>query len=152
MHAKTLHIQLITPERVVYKAEGVRQITVPTAMGEITVLPHHVPLVATLAHGEMHIVESDGKDRVFACSGGFIEIKHNGEVVLLADNAERAEEIDEARAETARKRAEETMKEKAANTVEYAAISTKLERELARLRVVRKHRGSHASVPPVSTT
>lgn len=148
MNKGVLHIQLTTPERIVYKAD-VEELSLPTSMGEITILPHHIPLVANLAQGEIRAKEKD-KVLAFACSGGFIEIKPNGEVIILADNAERAEEIDEARAEAARKRAENLMKEKVADQVEYAAIATKLERELARLRVVRKHRNKHASAPPAS--
>mgnify|MGYP001576050395 CR=1 FL=1 len=148
--SNTLHIQLTTPERIVYQAD-VKQITLPTAMGEITILPNHVPLVAMLSQGEIRVMEND-KERMLACSGGFIEIKPDGSVIILADNAERAEEIDEARAETARVRAENLMKEKAMDQVEYAVISTKLERELARLRVVRKHRNRYQNIPPVSAT
>ena len=148
--SNTLHIQLTTPERIVYQAD-VKQITLPTAMGEITILPNHVPLVAMLSQGEIRVMEND-KEHMLACSGGFLEIKPDGSVVILADNAERAEEIDEARAETARVRAENLMKEKAMDQVEYAAISTKLERELARLRVVRKHRNRYQNIPPVSAT
>lgn len=150
MNKGVLHIQLTTPERIVYKAD-VEELSLPTSMGEITILPHHIPLVANLAQGEIRAKEKD-KVLAFACSGGFIEVKPSGEVVILADNAERAEEIDEARAEAARKRAEDLMKEKVTDQVEYAAISTKLERELARLRVVRKHRNRHASTPPTSAS
>ncbi|HBW73926.1 MAG: ATP synthase epsilon chain [Candidatus Magasanikbacteria bacterium GW2011_GWA2_45_39] len=150
MSKGVLHIQLTTPERIVYKAD-VEELSLPTSMGEITVLPNHIPLIATLAQGEIRAREVGG-EKIFACSGGFIEIKPDGTVVILADNAERAEEIDEARADIARKRAEELMKEKVTDQVEYAAISTKLERELARLRVVRKHRNRHASTTPPQTS
>lgn len=149
MNKGVLHIQLTTPERIVYKAD-VEELSLPTSMGEITILPHHVPLVANLAQGEIRAKEKDTV-LAFACSGGFIEVKPNGEVIILADNAERAEEIDEARAEAARKRAENLMKEKVSDHAEYAAISTKLERELARLRVARKHRNKHASITPPQT-
>lgn len=150
MNKNVLHLQINTPERVVYKAD-VEELGLPTSMGEITVLPHHIPLIATLAQGEIRVLEN-GSSVSFACSGGFIEIKPDGMVIILADNAERAEEIDETRAEVARKRAEELMKEKVADQVEYTIISTKLERELARLRVARKHRNKHASTPPVSAS
>lgn len=150
MNRGVLHVQLTTPERILYKADA-EELSLPTSMGEITILPHHIPLVANLAQGEIRAKEKD-KILTFSCSGGFIEVKPSGEVVILADNAERAEEIDEARAEAARKRAEDLMKEKVTDQMEYATISTKLERELARLRVARKHRNKHASTPPASAS
>ncbi|MBI5230080.1 MAG: ATP synthase F1 subunit epsilon [Candidatus Magasanikbacteria bacterium] len=150
MSKDLLHIQLTTPERTVYKAD-VKELSLPTSMGEITVLPNHIPLIAALAQGEIRVREAVG-EKIFACSGGFIEIKPDGTVMILADNAERAEEIDEARAETARQRAEALMKEKITDQVEYVAISTKLERELARLRVVRKHRNRRTNIPRPQTS
>lgn len=146
MSKRNLNIQITTPERIVYKAE-VEQISLPTTTGEITILPHHLPLVSVLSQGEIRVIEA-GKELFFACSGGFVEIKPDNSVIILADNAERAEEIDEARAEQARERAHKLMQEKFSDDVEYAAISSKLERELARLRIVRKHRNKHASTPP----
>lgn len=137
--AKYLHFQIATPERVVFDAPEVESITLPTKMGEITVLPDHLPLVASLVPGEVR-VKISGQDVLMAVSGGFIEVKP-GKVVVLADTAERAEEIDEARANEARERAHQLMQqERVAEETDYAALAAKLEKELARLKVVRKHR------------
>lgn len=136
---KTLHFEIATPEKVVFSAEGVEAVTMPTDMGEITILPDHLPLVANLMPGEMR-VKVGGQDVSMAVSGGFIEVKP-GKVTVLADTAERAEELDEDRAEEARTRAHELMKqERTAESTDYAALAAKLEKELARLRVARKHR------------
>lgn len=134
-----ISFEITTPERTVFKDE-IDQVTLPTEMGEITILPNHIPLVGVLHPGELRIIK-DGKEQVLAVAGGFIQILPKNKVMILADNAELAEEIDIKRAETARQRAEELMKEKKAQDVDYTGLAAKLERELARLRVARKHRG-----------
>lgn len=135
----TLHFQIATPERVVFEAPQVTAITLPTKMGEITILPDHLPIVSSLVPGEVRVTVG-GQQVSMAVSGGFIEVRP-GKVVVLADTAERAEEIDEQRAEEARERARQLMqKERVAEEVDFAALAAKLEKELARLKVVRKHR------------
>jgi len=136
---KTFHFKIATPERVVFDAPEVEAVTLPTKMGEITVLADHLPLVAALAPGVMRVVIA-GQETYLAVSGGFINIRP-GEVIILADTAERGEEIDEQRAEEARKRAKQTMEQlRASEATDYTALAAKLEKELARLKVVRKHR------------
>lgn len=145
-----MSFEITTPERVVFKDE-VDQITLPTEMGEITILPNHLPLVATLKPGEARL-KKNGEDIILAVAGGYIEVLPKNRVIVLADNAERAEEIDVERAETARKRALEIMKEKNIQDVEYASLAGRLERELARLRVARKHRTRHSGSIPFKET
>jgi len=136
---KTLHFQIATPERVVFEAPEVTSITLPTKMGEVTILPDHLPIVSSLVPGEVRVTVG-GQQVSMAVSGGFIEVRP-GKVVVLADTAERAEEIDEQRAEEARERARKLMqKERVAEETDFAALTAKLEKELARLKVVRKHR------------
>ncbi len=140
---KTLAFQIATPERVVFDAKAVEAITLPTRMGEITILPDHIPLVSTLVPGEVR-VKVGGQEVTMAVSGGFIEVRGN-RVVVLADTAERAEEIDEARAEEARSRAHELMsRERTSEGADFAGLAGKIEKELVRLRVVRKHRSRQA--------
>ncbi len=131
--------EIITPEREVLKTE-ISQLTVPTSDGQITILPHHIPLVATLMPGEI-VAKKNGEEILMAISGGFLEVLKN-KIVILADTAERAEEIDEKRAEEARKRAQELKDKKSFDRVEFATLQVKIEKELARLRVARRHRGS----------
>lgn len=136
-----LHLKMHTPERTVYDAD-VEQITLPTLDGEITVLPHHIPLISVLRSGEMHVVK-DGVDIPMVVAGGFVEVRPDSVVDILADSAERIEEIDLERAEAARIRAEEYIKTKKFETdVEYAALQAALERAMARIRVIKKHRRS----------
>lgn len=137
----TFRLRLATPERVLFEHD-VESVTLPTVDGEITVLPGHESLVAVLKAGEM-VVREYGKEIPLAVAGGFIEIGDHG-VHILADAAERVEEIDVAKAEEARKLAEE-QKAKTADEVEFAGLAGRIEHELARLKVARKyrHRGHH---------
>lgn len=134
-----LHLKMFTPERTVYDAD-VSEITVPTKMGEISILPNHIPLVSVLESGEMRL-KKDGEEIPMALAGGFITIETGNQVHLLTDAAERVEEIDIARAEAARARAEEYLREKKfENDIEYAALQAQLERALARIRIAKKYR------------
>jgi F-type H+-transporting ATPase subunit epsilon len=134
-----LHFELTTPERVVLKKE-IESATLPTQLGEITVLPGHVPLVGNLMPG-MITLRARGEEEYLAVSGGFIEIQPQGHVIVLADTAERAEELDVKKIEEAREAARQVMvKKKSADDVSSATAVAALERELARLKVARKHR------------
>ena len=119
-------------------------VLIPGAAGELGVLPRHIPLLTPLKTGEV-TVRNDGHDEYIFVAGGFAEVLPD-RVVILADVAERAEEIDEAHAEAARKRAEELLAQEPEN-VEAAQM---LEREVLRLRVpeIRRHRRERPSGPP----
>ena len=99
-----IHLEIVTAERVVL-SDDVDQINAPTKDGRVGILPRHAPLLTILDVGELDIIK-DGTSTPFAVSGGFMEVLPN-RVTILADTAERADEIDEARAEEARRRAEE---------------------------------------------
>ncbi len=135
--ANKIKFEIVTPERTVLK-ETVEQITLPTKSGEITVLPGHVPLVSMLSPGEI-IIKKEGENVSMAVSGGFVEVMVN-KVVVLADTAERAEDIDRERAEEAKRRAEKLKEQKTGDAREFAALSSMIEKEMARIRVARKHR------------
>jgi F-type H+-transporting ATPase subunit epsilon len=133
-----LQFEITTPERVVLTREA-ESITLPTAEGEITVLPGHVPLVGVLRSG-MVTVRQNGSEEYLAVSDGFLEIQPGGKVIALADSADRAEELDLARVEEARARAVEALTgAKNVDVVSSAAASAALERELSRLKVARRH-------------
>lgn len=136
---KTIKFELVTPERVVLKEE-IFQVTVPTRMGEITVLPNHIPLVATLNPGVIVLKKKNGELEIMSVSGGFIEVLRN-KVVILADTAERAEELDLLRAEEARANAEKIKNEiRYDDSESFAVVTAKLEKELARTRAAKKWR------------
>jgi len=134
-----INFELTTPERNVYKEE-IDQITLPTKEGEITVLPNHIPLVAVLVPGMATLVKN-GEESYLAVSGGFIEIQPRSRVVVLADTAERADELDVEKIEEARKRAQDALEEtRHGDQVSFAEATALLERELARLKVARKRK------------
>jgi len=134
---KFINFEIVTPERTVLK-EKIQQVSVPTKQGEITVLPNHIPLVATLQSGVIEIKKQDSTPEVISISGGFIEVLKD-KVVILADTAERAEEIDISRVDEARKLAEKTKAEmKHFDQERFANLSAKIAKEMARTRALKR--------------
>lgn len=133
-----LSFQLVTPEKTVL-SEELASLTCPTNMGYITILPGHVPLVATLTPGELHTKTEKGEDSYIFVSGGFVQVNPDSKVIVLADQAEHHYEIDEQRAKEAKKRAEKELAERKMSGEEYAAVAASLERSLARINIKRKH-------------
>jgi len=132
-----LNLEIVTAERVVY-SEEVDLIVAPGVEGEMALLPSHAPIMTTLQPGEL-IVRKGGEDTVLFVSGGFFELM-NDKVTILADAAERAEEIDVSRAEEAMKRAEERRDLKAVPDFDLARAEAALRRSLIRLRVAERAR------------
>ena len=138
MH-KTINFKIVTPEKVIYENDII-QVSIPTSEGEITVLANHIPLIAALQNGEMKIKDKDG-EHIMAIAGGFVEIKAKNEIVILADNAERAGEIDIARAEEARQRAINQMeKAQGVENVDFARLQAVIDREMNRIRIGKKYK------------
>ena len=139
MSDKYIKFEIVTPERVVLREE-ITQITLPTKMGEITVLPDHIPLVASLLPGVVHVKKKNGEEEMMSISGGFWEVLKD-KVVILADTAERAVELDLTQTEEAYKRAAE-LKEKArrGENVDFTEVNAAIERELARTKAIKRWR------------
>jgi F-type H+-transporting ATPase subunit epsilon len=138
-----LHLQLVTPEKTVLNEE-LDSLSCPTELGQITVLPGHIPLVATLTPGEL-IARSDKNEHFIHVAGGFVEVKAGDKVTILADTAEHASDIDIKATEEAVKRAQEAMKEKTLSSEEYAKVAASLNQSLMKLNIARKH--SHRRSP-----
>lgn len=137
MTTMPLRFEITSPERLVLRTE-VDQVSIPTTAGEITVLPNHVPLVAELAPGELRLRMAD-EEHFYAVAGGFVEVRPGNEVVILADAAERDDELDIHAIEAAEERARRLLAEQVrSDDVAYAAAAAAVEHELARLRVARK--------------
>lgn len=134
-----IQLKVVTPEKAVIEQE-VYQATLPVLGGEVTILPNHIPYIGALQAGEIILrTEAGGEETSLATSGGFVEF-HDNVLSILADTAERAEEIDLVRAEAARKRAEELKKERVTmDDEEYARTAAMIEKELARVKVARRH-------------
>ncbi|MDA3840011.1 MAG: ATP synthase F1 subunit epsilon [Patescibacteria group bacterium] len=136
---KLIKFEIVTPERMVMQ-EMVQQIVAPTKAGEITVLPGHIPIVASLQAGVIETKNEKGENSVMSVSGGFIEVLSD-KVVILADTAERAEELDETRIEEARTRAEEAKKDiRSFDRERFASINAKMAKELARSKAAKRWR------------
>ncbi len=135
MPDKKLQFKITTPEREVFN-DLVDQVTIPTKEGEITVLPEHIPLVAILVTGVL-VAKKDKEDIDIAVTGGFIEVLPD-KVTILADSADLAQDLDEQAVVEAHKRALALKNEKRFDAEEFSALTAQIERELARLKVVRK--------------
>lgn len=132
-----IQFEITSPERQVAKT-AVDQVSIPTVMGEITVLPGHVPLVTELAPGELRL-KAGTEAHSYAVAGGFVQVRPGNEVVILADAAERDDELDIKAIEAAEERARKALTEQVRmDDTAYAAAAAALEHELARLRVARK--------------
>ena len=131
-----IKLDVVTAERVVFSDE-VDVILVPGIEGQLGVLPHHTPLMTMLKPGEL-LVRKNGEEFSLVITGGFLEVRPD-RVIVLADAAERVEEIDVARAEEARRRAQERLKERPPE-VDAVRAQAALLRALARLEVVQRRR------------
>ena len=140
-----LQVELVTAEerKVSGDADFVRA---PGAEGELGILPRHIPLMTPLRAGEV-MVRNEGAEEYLFVAGGFLQVLPD-KVVILADAAERAEEIDEARAEEARRRAQEALQRKDVSAEESIAYAEALERAMLRLRVAELRRRHRPSPPP----
>jgi len=142
-----LKVDIVTAERVVFSEEGVDRLIVPGIEGELGLLPLHAPLLTTIKPGVLRVVKGE-EETTMAITGGFIEVREN-RVTILADAAERGEDIDAARAEEARRRAEERLASREA-TIDMAKAEMDLKRALVRIKALaqtrRRRRGG--SPPP----
>ena len=132
--ANTLKLEIVTPEARTY-SEDVEMVTLPAAEGEMGIYPQHVPLMTQIVAGEI-IARKEGRDYFLAVGEGFVEITAD-RVAIMTDMAIRAENIDEAKAEEARQRAEARLNEKL-NDEESAMVSAALAHSLAQLKVKRR--------------
>lgn len=141
----TLRLEVITAEREVL-SEDVESVVAPGMEGQLGILPRHAPLLTALVPGELRARKPGGEELVLALSGGFMEVLPD-RVIVLADAAERAEEIDLERAEAARRRAQERLAHPTPE-VDLARAQASLQRALVRLRVAQRRRRT-GQQPPV---
>ena len=132
----TFRLEIVTAERMVYSGD-VDMVIAWGLEGQLGILPHHAPLMTMLQPWEL-IVRKDNEESYLAVSGGFLEVRPD-KVIVLADACERAEEVDIARAEDAKRRAKEIMKAPLP-AAETAAAEAALRRSLVRLKAAEKMR------------
>jgi F-type H+-transporting ATPase subunit epsilon len=131
-----LRLEIVTAERVVYSAD-VDVVVAPGIEGQLGILPQHAPLMTMLQPGELRVRQDSEEQSIFV-SGGFLEVQSD-RVTVLADTAERAEEIDVARAEEARRRAEQRIAMPSTET-DHARAQAAMLRSLMRIKVAEKSR------------
>jgi F-type H+-transporting ATPase subunit epsilon len=135
-----LQLEIVTPERLAY-SDTVDSVVLPGAEGEMGVLPHHAPLLATLGVGELRI-RKGGEEEFFAIAGGFVQVRPD-KVVVMAETADMASEIDLEKAQEARREAERALESGFDEGADLAAARAALQTALLRIRVAerRQHEG-----------
>ncbi len=134
--AATLKLEIVTPEAKIY-SEDVDMVTLPGVEGEMGIYPMHIPLMTQIAHGEI-VARKGGVDHYLATGEGFVQITGD-RVAILTDMAIKADDIDEAKAEEARKKAEARLAEKLTDE-ETATVQAALLHSLTQLNVKRRNR------------
>ncbi len=133
----SLHLEIVTPERLAY-SDDVDMVLVPGIEGELGILPHHTPLVSLLGFGELKI-RKGGQEESFAIVGGFLQVRPD-KVVVMAETASLASEIDLERAQEARKEAQRALESGFHEGADLSAARASLQHALLHIRVAERHR------------
>jgi len=130
-----LHLEIVTPERQAYE-DDVDMVIVPGIEGELGILPHHAPLITTLGVGELRI-KKGGAEESFAIVGGFMQVRPD-KVVVMAETADLASDIDLEKAQAARREAEHALETAANEPADLANARAALQQALLRIRVAER--------------
>jgi F-type H+-transporting ATPase subunit epsilon len=134
----TLRLEIVTPEKLAY-ADDVDSVVCPGVEGELGVLPHHTPLLTTLGYGELRIRKAD-REEFFAIAGGFLQVRPD-KVVVMAETADMASQIDVQRALAAKAEAERALEAGFVEPADLSLARAQLQRALLRIRIAeRRHR------------
>lgn len=133
----TLHLEIVTPERMAY-SDDVDMVLVPGIEGEMGILPHHTPLVSLLGLGELRI-RKGGQEETFAIAGGFLQVRPD-KVVVMAETASLATEIDLERAQEARREAQRALESGFHEGADLASARAAMQQALLHIRVAERHR------------
>jgi len=134
--ANTFHVSMVSADRQLYSGKAERLVAT-AERGELGILAGHAPFLSILKAGQVRLTLPDGKEEVIYISGGFIEVQQ-GQTIILADDAERAEQLDEERVREARRRAEEKMRDKTSTKLELARAQAELAQTMAHLAAIRR--------------
>ncbi|MBI3195038.1 MAG: F0F1 ATP synthase subunit epsilon [Ignavibacteriae bacterium] len=135
MAEKKFQLEIVTPQRVVFKGD-VESFTAPGSLGSFQVLVNHAPLLSAIGVGEAKMRDTQGNEIHYATSGGFVEVMNN-RVVMLAESAERSNEIDVSRAEKAKSRAQQRI-EQHSNDIDLERARIALVRAINRLKIAQR--------------
>lgn len=133
----SLRLEIVTPERLAY-SDDVDMVLVPGSEGELGILPHHAPLASLLGMGELRI-RKEGQEESFAIAGGFLQVRPD-KVVVMAELADLASEIDLEKAEEARREAERALEAGFKEGADLSAARAALQQALLQLRVAQRRR------------
>ncbi len=142
---ETFQLNIVSADRALFAGKAAF-VVAPLAEGEAGFLPGHSPLLGRLKAGAMRVRDEAGVEQTFYVSGGFVEVQPD-RVTVLADNSERAADIDEALALQAVEDAEQALRDRL-EKVDYARAESELAEAIARLRVARAHKGQGSRLPP----
>ena len=134
--ANTFHVNMVSADRQLYSGKAERLVAT-AERGELGILAGHAPFLSVLKAGQVRLTLPDGKEEVIYISGGFIEVQQ-GQTIILADDAERAEQLDEERVREARRRAEEKMRDKSSTKLDLARAQAELAQTMAQLAAIRR--------------
>jgi F-type H+-transporting ATPase subunit epsilon len=141
----SLRCEIVTAERTVF-ADDVDMVVAPGIEGQLGILPHHAPLITALTFGELILHREGQEDEFIAIGGGFMEVGP-AHVTILADSAERADEIDEERAQAAQQRAAELMAQEQKEDADFIRAEAALRRSMLRLKVAKRRGRRRGPVP-----
>jgi F-type H+-transporting ATPase subunit epsilon len=133
----SIHCSIVSAEQEIF-AGTVQRVVATGTLGEIGVYPGHTPLLTGIKPGPVKLVLEDGSEEMFFASGGFLEIQPTS-ITLLADTAVRADDIDEAAAQEAERKAQQELSDQRAD-VDFARVAADMKEQAALLRTVRKFR------------
>ena len=133
----TIKVEIVSAEQALWSGEGT-MVFAPAVMGEVGIAPRHSQMLSPLKAGDVRVLKEDGEEEFFYVSGGLMEVQPD-EVTILSDTALRAEDLDEARALEAQKRAEQAM-ENNTSEMELAKAKAELVQAAAQLRAIQKLR------------
>lgn len=133
----TIHVDVVSAETLIFSGEA-KFVALPGESGELGILPRHTPLITRIKPGTVRIEKADGSEEFVFVAGGILEVQPNV-VTVLADTAIRGKDLDEAKAEDAKKRAEEALRNNDA-TIDYAVAQAELISAVAQLAAIRKLR------------
>ncbi|MDD9812484.1 MAG: F0F1 ATP synthase subunit epsilon [Gammaproteobacteria bacterium] len=133
----TIRVEIVSAEEEIWSGEG-SMVFAPGELGELGIAPKHTPLVTRLKPGDVRVQQEDGGEQFFFISGGLLEVQPHL-VTVLSDTAIRADDLDQAAAEAAQKRAEEAIRDQT-SAMEYAQAKAELANAVAQLRAIEKLR------------
>lgn len=136
--AGNLSLKIITPTGVVLEESEIDSVTVDASDGQITILPGHIPLITKILAGEL-VLQKKGKESSYVVTQGYLKLNKLGSITVLSDYAVRSEEIEIAKVEAAKKKAEEAMRQKSSDR-DFVVAEAELRKTLLELRVAKRRK------------